>query len=154
MTTIDITTEISAGIETCFDLSRSVDIHILSTGKTNEKAIAGRTSGLCEAGDNITWQAKHFGITQNLVVEITKVEKPFFFEDRMIKGAFKSMRHEHHFKEADGKTIMTDKFEYEVPFWIFGEVFNKLILKNYMRKFLLERNRVIKSIAEKKYEIT
>jgi ligand-binding SRPBCC domain-containing protein len=150
MTTINLTTEISASIETCFDLSRSVDIHILSTGKTNEKAIAGRTSGLCEAGDNITWEAKHFGITQNLVVEITKVEKPFFFEDKMLKGAFKSMRHEHHFKEADGKTIMTDTFEYEVPFWIFGEVFNKLVLKNYMRKFLLERNRVIKSIAERK----
>jgi ligand-binding SRPBCC domain-containing protein len=150
MTTINLTTEISANIETCFDLSRSVDIHILSTGKTNEKAIAGRVSGLCEAGDSITWEAKHFGITQNLVVEITKVEKPFFFEDKMLKGAFKSMRHEHHFKEADGKTIMTDKFEYEVPSWIFGGMFNKLVLKNYMRKFLLERNRVIKSIAENK----
>lgn len=148
MTTINLKTVINAKIDACFDLSRDIEVHILSTGKTNERAIAGRTKGRCEVGDTITWEAKHFGITQQLTVEITKLNKPFYFEDRMKKGAFKSMRHEHRFEEAAGKTIMLDHFEYEVPYWIFGWLFNKMILKRYMINFLATRNKTLKSLAE------
>lgn len=150
MTVIEIETEIEADINKCFDLTRDIDIHKLSAEKTNEKAIAGRTSGYCELGDKITWEAKHFGIRQRLSVEITKFNKPYFFEDKMTKGAFKSMRHEHHFKEISGRTVMTDKFEYQVPFGPIGQIFDKIILKSYMTKFLITRNRMIKKIAEKK----
>jgi ligand-binding SRPBCC domain-containing protein len=148
MPIINLTTEIDSDINRCFDLARDIGIHILSTEKTNERAIAGRTSGLCEEGDTITWEAKHFGLWQRLTVEMVKVEKPIFFEDRMLKGAFKNMRHEHHFKEVNGKTVMTDKFEYEVPFGSIGELFDNLILKSYMTRFLKTRNRILKSVAE------
>jgi len=150
MTVIEIETEIEADINKCFDLTRDIDIHKLSTEKTNEKAIAGRTSGLCELGDKITWEAKHFGIRQRLSVEITKFNKPYFFEDKMTKGAFKAMRHEHHFKEINGRTLMTDKFEYQVPFGAIGQIFDRIILKSYMTKFLVTRNKMIKQIAENK----
>jgi ligand-binding SRPBCC domain-containing protein len=149
MTTIHLITEINATIEKCFDVSRDIDMHKLSAKNTNEQAIAGRTTGLCELGDKITWKAKHFGITQQLTVEITKLDKPFFFEDKMLKGAFKSMKHEHHFEAQNGKTIMTDKFQYEVPFGILGKLFDRLVLKNYMTRFLLTRNEILKSIVEK-----
>ncbi|MEO5643271.1 MAG: SRPBCC family protein [Bacteroidia bacterium] len=148
MTTINLRTEIDASINVCFDLARDIDVHIRSTGKTNEKAIAGRLKGLCEKGDTITWEAKHFVITQQLSVEITRLEKPFFFEDRMLKGAFKSMRHEHHFEELNGCTIMKDHFEYEVPYSVFGRLFNIFVLKSYMTRFLLARNKILKSLAE------
>ena len=72
MTTILLTTELDADIETCFDIARDLDIHQLSMKQTNEKAIAGRTSGLCELGDTVTWEATHFGLRQQLSVEITK----------------------------------------------------------------------------------
>jgi len=150
MTIIELKTDIEADINRCFDLTRDIDIHKLSTEKTNEKAIAGRTSGLCELGDKITWEAKHFGIRQRLSVEITKFNKPKFFEDEMTKGTFKSMRYEHHFEEINGRTVMTDKFEYQVPFGFVGQFFDKIVLKNYMTKFLMERNKMIKKIAEKK----
>lgn len=154
MTLIILETEIACNINRCFDLARDIEIHKLSTTKTNEKAVAGRTTGLCEVGDKITWEATHFGIRQKLSVEITKFNQPFFFEDEMTKGAFKSMRHEHHFREVNGnKTIMLDKFEYEVPYSIFGKVFNTLILKKYMTKFLKIRNQVIKEIAERENNI-
>ncbi len=131
MTVIELKTEIKSNIERCFDLTRDIDIHKLSAEKTNEIVIAGRTSGLCELGDKITWEASHFGIRQRLSVEITKFKKPHFFEDKMTKGAFKSMRHEHHFKENNGRTLMIDKFEYQVPFGLVGQVFDKFILKSY-----------------------
>jgi ligand-binding SRPBCC domain-containing protein len=149
MTTIHLTTELNADIETCFDTSRDIGIHLLSTKQTDEKVISGPTSGLCELGDKITWEARHFGLKQRLTVEITKFNRPYFFEDVMLKGAFSRMRHEHYFETNGNKTVMTDKFQYEVPFGIFGRMFDNLILKNYMTKFLAARNNVMKSIVEK-----
>ena len=70
MTTILLTTEIKASIERCFDLSRDIEAHKLSAKETNERVVSGRTSGLCELGDIITWEAKHFGIKQNLTVSM------------------------------------------------------------------------------------
>jgi hypothetical protein len=43
---------------------------------------------------------------------------------------------------------MIDKFNYEVPFSIFGGIFNILILGNYMKWLLQSRNQTIKRIAE------
>ncbi len=97
MPTNELNTIISAPIQKCFDLARSVDAHLHSMQETNEKAIAGRLNGLCELDDEITWQARHFGIMQKLSVKITQMNQPHFFEDQMTKGAFKSMRHEHYF---------------------------------------------------------
>lgn len=150
MTTINLTTQIKASIDACFDLSRDVDAHMLSAKDTNEKAISGRTSGLCELGDTITWQAKHFGIKQNLTVEISLFNRPIFFEDRMLKGAFKSMRHEHHFEEKNGVTIMRDIFEYEVPYGVMGKLFDRFLLRKHMINFLSTRNQLLKEIAENK----
>jgi ligand-binding SRPBCC domain-containing protein len=150
MTRLDLSTLISADLATCFDVARDIDVHMASTAGTNEKAIAGRTSGLCELGDSITWEATHFGIRQKLTSQISKFKAPHFFEDRMLEGAFKSMRHEHLFEEKNGKTVMTDHFEYEVPYGIFGQLFNALVLKSYMYRFLVKRNAHIQSVAEKK----
>jgi hypothetical protein len=43
---------------------------------------------------------------------------------------------------------MTDHFLFESPFGIAGRIFNKLILTRYLKKFLTERNQVIKYYAE------
>ena len=43
---------------------------------------------------------------------------------------------------------MVDHFHFESPFGIFGKLFNVLVLTNYMKRFLEERNATIKSEAE------
>ena len=148
MATIIQTAVISAPIEKCFDLARSVEVHLLSTKHTKERVVAGRTSGLFEANETVTWEAIHFGMKQQLTSLISKMEKPIFFEDTMLKGAFKSLRHEHHFEEKDGKTFMKDIMRYETPYGIFGKLFDKLILEKYLSRFLRERNEIIKQTAE------
>ena len=153
MTEIALTISINAPIQIVFDCARSIDIHQLSTAKTKEKAIAGRISGLCELGDEVTWRAKHFGIYQTLSSKITKLKAPFYFQDCMIKGAFSFIKHDHYFEKKDGVTSMKDVFAYGVPYGIFGKLFNQLVLKNYMRDFLIERNRVIKEVAEASFFI-
>ena len=148
MTTIKLITIIKAPIETCFDLARDIDFHMISAEETKEKAISGRTIGKCELGDKITWEANHFGIRQKLSVEITKFNKPFFFQDEMTKGVFKKMRHEHFFEQKDGLTTMIDYLHYEAPFGTIGKIFDRVILKNYLTKFLLTRNTALKSKSE------
>ncbi len=150
MTTLHLSTEINAKIETCFDVARDIDIHILSTKNTNEKVIDGRTKGLCELGDTITWQAKHLGIKQNFTVKIIQFNQPFYFEDTMLNGAFRTMQHKHYFEEKNGITTMKDKMEYSVPFGFIGKIFDAVYLKKYMHQFLLTRNEVLKSVAENK----
>jgi hypothetical protein len=76
MTTIELNTLIDAPIERCFLLSLSVDLHQISTEQTNERAIAGVTSGLMKLNDVVTWRAKHFGIYQNLTSKITAYDSP------------------------------------------------------------------------------
>jgi len=105
-------------------------------------------SGLINKGETVTWKAKHFGITQTLTSEISEMNSPFMFEDVMVEGAFKSIRHQHLFEEESGKTIMKDVFIFESPFGIYGRLFNFLVLTNYMKRFLQERNQMIKEVAE------
>jgi ligand-binding SRPBCC domain-containing protein len=96
----------------------------------------------------VTWEAVHFGIRQQLTTYIEKVDRPRYFADRMVRGAFKCFFHEHFYEpQADG-TLMTDKFHYEVPYGIAGKLFDALVLNRYMTRLLQERNNVIKQVAE------
>lgn len=148
MPRIELHTIINAEIETVFDLSRSVDLHITSTQHTKEKVIAGKTTGLLELNDSVTWNANHLGFNQNLTSKITKFERPQFFEDKMVKGAFKSFKHEHHFSTEEGKTKMTDIFVYESPLGLLGKAADALFLNKYITKLLTKRNKTIKEFAE------
>jgi ligand-binding SRPBCC domain-containing protein len=148
MPTIYLTTEINAPVQRCFDLSRSIDLHILSTHKTQEKAIAGITSGLISLNEEVTWRARHFGIWQQLTTCITAFNSPTFFEDKMVKGAFKKMEHQHFFEQQGIITIMKDQFYFEAPFGAIGRIVSKCILAHYLHSFLRERNELIKRAAE------
>ncbi|MFT7613217.1 MAG: ligand-binding SRPBCC domain-containing protein [Parvicellaceae bacterium] len=150
MTKITLETIIDAPVERVFDLARSIDLHKLSTKGTNEKAIAGKTSGLIELGETVTWRAKHFGVYQNLTVEIIAFEKPVLFADMMIKGAFRQMKHIHRFVPAGSGTKMIDEFEFVSPLGILGKLANSIFLKRYMKKFLITRNKELKYVAEGK----
>ena len=148
MTTIRLTTFINAPMDRCFDLSRSIQLHLQSTSQTGEKAIAGKTDGLIEQGETVTWEAVHFGIRQRLTSTIVDMRRPDYFSDAMVEGAFKSIFHEHHFESHENGTLMTDVFVYETPYGLAGELFDKMILKNYMTSLLAKRNKTIKEAAE------
>ncbi len=135
-------------IEVVFDLIRSIDLHVVSTKRTNERAIAGKTSGLISLGETVTWKAKHLGFYQELTSIITDEERPTFFADEMMKGAFKSFRHEHYLKLEGEKVIIKDIFQYKSPLGIIGRFVDFLFLKKYMTRFLIERNNTIKEYVE------
>ncbi|SFD13485.1 SRPBCC family protein [Algibacter pectinivorans] len=149
MPRIEIKTEIEAPKEIVFDLSRSIDLHKISTKQTHEKAIAGTIGGLIGLHESVTWRAKHLGVYQSLTSKITEFNRPDVFVDEMQKGAFKSFRHEHHFNALNnGGTLMIDVFDYESPYGVFGKLADYLFLKRYMTNLLVERNRIVKEFAE------
>ncbi|GGA85191.1 SRPBCC family protein [Ornithinibacillus halotolerans] len=141
---------ISAPVEVVFDLARSVDIHIKTTGKSKEIAIGGVTEGLLEEGDMVTWEATHFGIRQRLTAKIISMDKPNEFVDIMVRGAFHSFRHTHQFFEIDGGTKMVDIFDYRSPFGFIGVLADKWFLEKYMATFIRNRARELKKFAEEK----
>ena len=76
-----------------------------------------------------------------------------YFCDEMVKGAFKSIRHEHRFRAITQRadvvgTLMTDVFSFESPLGWLGQWANRLFLTAYRGKLLVERNRLIKAFAE------
>lgn len=148
MPVITLTTEIAAPVEIVFDLSRSIDLHIESTSQTNEKAIAGRTSGLIELGETVTWEATHFFIRQRLTVCVNQFDRPHHFRDSMVSGAFSSFDHDHYFEPCELGTVMTDVFNFASPLGLLGNVADWLFVTRHMRNLLVVRNQRIKSIAE------
>ena len=60
MPRIVLHTSIAAPIERCFDLARSIDLHMASTDWSGERAVAGVTSGLIGPGQEVTWRGRHF----------------------------------------------------------------------------------------------
>ena len=145
---IYLETTINAAQQTVFDLSRSVGLHKASMIHHKEEIVDGVRIGLMNKGDRVTWKAKHLWKDRTLQVEVTELEAPTFFADEMIKGDFKKMRHEHQFKLIENGTLMIDHFYFETPFGIVGRLINFLFLKRYMKRLLVERNAIIKYVAE------
>jgi len=151
MVTLDETTVIAAPIARVFDLARSVEVHLAGNIHHGEQAVAleGATTGLLALGDTVTWRARHFFIRQRLTSQITACDRPAYFQDTMLRGAFRSMQHDHLFRTLpDGQTEMRDLFRFSAPIPILGRLAELLVLRRYMQSLLRERNAVIRQIAE------
>lgn len=148
MVTIELHTFIAAPPERVFDLSRSIDLHRSSLARSGEEAVAGRTAGLIGMGETVTWRARHLGVRQRLTVRISGYERPRWFRDELVRGAFATMVHDHHFEPADGGTEMRDVFRFSAPAGPLGRAVERLILRRYMTRLLVDRNAAIKLAAE------
>jgi ligand-binding SRPBCC domain-containing protein len=152
VTTIDEITLIRAPIERCFDLARSVEVHLAGNVHWGEQAIAegGVTSGLVGLGERVTWRARHFGFRHRLTSEITQMQRPSYFQDAMIEGIFRFMRHDHFFRAlSPAETEMRDVFAFAAPLPVLGRIAEIAFLGSYMRKLLRERNAEVKRAAER-----
>lgn len=148
MARIELVFQVAAPPERCFDLSRSIDLHLHCALHTGEQAIAGVTTGLIGPGEQVTWRARHLGIRQTLTSRIVQYDRPRHFRDSMVRGAFLRFDHDHVFEPSDGGTRMRDVFDYHAPGGWLGRLAERLFLTRYMRRFLVERNRIIQRVAE------
>ena len=149
MPVITILTTVRASVERCFDASRDLDLHLESMGHTGERAVGGKTSGLIALGEQVTWEGRHFGIRQRFTSKITAFDRPRYFQDSMIRGAFHSFVHDHYFEPADGGTIMKDVLTFRSPLGPLGAIVDRLVMTRYLTRMLTRRNDVLKRILEK-----
>lgn len=148
METIRIEIWIAAPIERCFDAARDLDLHVKSMAHTNERAVAGRTSGLIELGEEVTWRARHFGVTQHFTSKITAFDRPRHFRDEMQRGAFRAFVHDHFFEAEGDRTKMIDVLEFSAPLGFLGRIAEKLFLRGYMTRLLTARAQTLKDAIE------
>ena len=147
------TTVVDAPLQRTFDLARSIDVHLLGNTHFGEQATAGTRTGLIGPGESVTWRARHFGVRQHLTSVLTGWEPPTFFQDTMLRGAFRSMQHDHFFLAlpmlpgGEPQTEMRDVFRFEAPLGPLGLVAERLALRRYMRALLRERNAAIRQVA-------
>ncbi|MDR3700767.1 MAG: SRPBCC family protein [Candidatus Sulfopaludibacter sp.] len=148
--TLEEHTLIHAPVGRCFDLARSVEVHLAGNVHWGEEAIAtaGVTSGLMGMGQRVTFRARHFALRHRLTSEITAFDPPAYFQDTMIDGPFRSMQHDHFFRPLPGgQTEMRDLFRFAAPLPVLGRL-AEILLRRYMRALLRERNAVVRQIAE------
>jgi len=146
--TIQLETRIAAPATRCFLLSLSIDLHMDSTGSTRERAVAGVTTGLIGDGESVTWRGRHFGFMLRHTSKITQYEPPEFFQDVMTAGLFRSFEHDHRFQQHDTETVMRDELRFAAPLGILGRTVERFVLRNYLTRFLRERNQFVKEVAE------
>ncbi|MGE3173429.1 MAG: SRPBCC family protein [Planctomycetota bacterium] len=146
---LELSTWIRAPVGRCFDLARSIEAHCESARSTAERVVEpGRLSGLLGLGDRVTFEARHLGLRRRLTAEIVEFEPPHRFVDVMVRGPFRSLRHEHRFAaHADG-TRMHDVLRWELPCGVAGRVADRLVVTPHLRRFLSVRAEHLKRHAE------
>lgn len=145
--TFECHTELATTVQESFDLARSIDLHVDSMTRSNERAIAGVTSGLIAHGDEVTWRARHFGIPFRMTSRITRMSAPHSFVDEQVNGPFRSFRHEHTFSDHAGRTSMIDRVEFRAPFGVLGRVAERIVLARYLRRLIEQRNQFLVGVA-------
>jgi ligand-binding SRPBCC domain-containing protein len=148
MDTIRLETWIDAPVERCFLLCLSVDLHIVSARSSREQAIEGVMTGLISEGQSVTFRGRHLGLKLRHTSHIEVMRPYSYFRDVMVSGSFSHFEHDHHFATMDDGTRMRDEIRFIAPFGSLGRLATKLLVRRHIVRFLTERNREIKQVAE------
>jgi len=150
MPLVVLETRIRAPIEVVFDLARDPAAHAEQASFTGERVVEpGKTSGLLEAGDLLTFEGRHLGVRQRLTVKITAMDAPRSFVDEGVRGAFRRLRHVHEFRVDGDVTVMRDVIDWTSPFGILGRIADALFVTRHMRWFVTEKQQALKRMAER-----
>lgn len=81
-------------------------------------------------------------------IQLTDFQPFNLITDTQTKGPFKIWKHSHCFEDRGGKTLMTDKISYVLPFGIIGRIADKLFIAKMIDKQFEFRHKITKSILE------
>lgn len=137
---------VNAPIERCFDLSRNITLH--KSLQPPHEAIAGVTEGLIGKGETVTWRANILGIPVTHTSLIDEYERPIYFRDVMVKGAFKDYQHQHYLEQTGEFTVMRDVVTVFAPLGLLGRLAEAIYIKSFLTQILNSRNEVLKRVAE------
>jgi ligand-binding SRPBCC domain-containing protein len=148
MESIRLGTWIDAPVERCFLLSLSVDLHVATARSTREKTGARAMEGMIAEGETLTFKGRHFGMRGRHTSLIEKLRPHSYYRDVMISGPFKHFEHDHHFAAMDDGTRMRDEIRFSAGAGLLGRLATRMFLRKRLKAFLIERNIMIKRLAE------
>ncbi len=137
---------VQAPIERCFDLSRDITLH--KSLQPPHEAVAGVTAGVIGKGETVTWRARILGAPVTHTSLIDEYERPTYFRDVMVKGAFKSYQHQHYLEQNGDYTLMRDVVTVFAPLGPLGRLAESIYIKRFLTQILGSRNEVLKRVAE------
>ncbi|GAA1227680.1 ligand-binding SRPBCC domain-containing protein [Microbacterium phyllosphaerae] len=141
---------ISAAPENVFAVALDPGLHLRSMARYGETMVEAPAGGTFTEGTTVTWRARHFGIPFRLRSVVYDIDPPHGFRDRQISGPFGSFWHEHVFEEHPRGTLMRDTIRFRSPFGPIGRLVDRLVLGEYMRRLIEERNDHVQSEAEER----
>jgi ligand-binding SRPBCC domain-containing protein len=141
-------THIEAPLELVFDLSLDIDAHRSSMSASNERAIAGVTTGRIGLGETVTWRATHFRIPFTMTSKVTELDRPHRFVDEQVCGPFRSFHHEHLFESVEGGTRMVDRVRFDAPLGPVGRLVERAVLAAYLQRLIAVRGEYLTAEAE------
>jgi ligand-binding SRPBCC domain-containing protein len=148
METIRLGTWIDAPVERCFLLSLSVDLHTATARSMRDKIGAGATERTIGEGDTLTFKGNHFGVHWRHTSLIEKLRPHSYYRDVMIAGPFQHFEHDHYFAPMDDGTRMRDEVRFSTSGGLLGRLTKRMFLRKQLKAFLMERNAMIKRLAE------
>jgi ligand-binding SRPBCC domain-containing protein len=148
MEIIRLGTWIDAPVERCFLLSLSVDLHAASARSTQGNGNAVAADGTIGEGDTLTFKGRHFGVHWRHTSLIEKLRPHSYYRDVMIAGPFQHFEHDHHFAPMDDGTRMRDEIRFLASGGFLGQLRTRIFLRKQLKAFLMERNAMIKRLAE------
>lgn len=137
--------EVAAPIARCFDLCRSVELHVDGSREIAGRAVGGKTTGLAQLGDRTTWSARFFGVRSRMTTEVTAFDAPRAFSDELVAGLLRRFRHDYGFTETPAGCRIEDRLRVESPA---GARVDRWLLESKLRRVMRERLASIKAAAE------
>ena len=74
-----------------------------------------------------------FKIPMHWTTEIKKVDAPYKFTDKQLKGPYALWEHTHTFEQVSGGVKMTDDVQYAIPLGWLGILAHGLVVKNKLK---------------------
>jgi ligand-binding SRPBCC domain-containing protein len=87
-----------------------------------------------------------FNIPVKWQTEIVKVDKPYSFTDRQLKGPYKLWEHTHQFFEKENGTLMKDSVKYQLPYGVIGELMHSILVHDKIEGIFVYRKQVLNQI--------
>jgi ligand-binding SRPBCC domain-containing protein len=144
-----VTTQVPAPVEIVYAALLDPEMHARTApGRERVVDISPRPSegegagvrGRLGLGDEVTFEATHFGFRQRLTARITATDPPHSFEDRQVRGFFRHLVHLHEFMPEGEGTRMVDAMEFASPL---GTLFDRYVLAPYLQRFLTKRGEAL-----------
>jgi ligand-binding SRPBCC domain-containing protein len=143
MITIRLTTWVNAPVELCFSLARSVEFNAAVAS-----AVHGDRTGELHAGDTVDWSGWRWGLRLSHTSRFEVIRPYTYIHETMAAGGFRTYEQELHFAPMDDGTRVRDEVRFTAPMGPLGLVLERVLLRQYVGRLLVERHRWLKQVAE------